>query len=164
MVRSWSCSDFIRLVMATLFDIIEVKDDVLYVKENTEIGYNYVFSGGVFDGSYPGSKTRRGRVLEHGKIVNTLTCNCGSQFYVFDVRETDNKTYNYRIRKLTERECFRLMGVDDKDIDTIQDAGISKTQQYKMAGNSIVVDVLYHIFRKLMVDTKAEYGTQLELF
>ena len=46
MVRSWSCSDFIRLVMATLFDIIEVKDDVLYVKENTEIGYNYVFSGG----------------------------------------------------------------------------------------------------------------------
>ena len=70
----------------------------------------------------------------------------------------------YRIRKLTEREAFRLMGVDDKDIDTIQDAGISKTQQYKMAGNSIVVDVLYHIFRKMFVDTKADPGTQLELF
>lgn len=69
-----------------------------------------------------------------------------------------------RIRKLTERECFRLMGVDDSDIDKIQSAGISMTQQYKMAGNSIVVDVLYHIFRKLIVDTKADYGTQLELF
>lgn len=69
-----------------------------------------------------------------------------------------------RIRKLTERECFRLMGVDDSDIDKIKSAGISMTQQYKMAGNSIVVDVLYHIFRKLIVDTKADYGTQLELF
>lgn len=70
----------------------------------------------------------------------------------------------YRIRKLTERECFRLMGVEDADIDKIQAANISKTQQYKMAGNSIVVDVLYHIFRKLLVETKADPGTQLELF
>ena len=70
----------------------------------------------------------------------------------------------YRIRQLTERECFRLMGVLDKDIDTIQATGISKTRQYKMAGNSIVVDVLYHIFLKLLVETKADPGTQLELF
>jgi hypothetical protein len=69
-----------------------------------------------------------------------------------------------RIRKLTEREAFRLMGCDDADIDKIQSAGISKTQQYKMAGNSIVVDVLYHIFRKMFVETKPEGGTQLELF
>lgn len=56
---------------------------------------------------------------------------------------------NYRIRKLTPRECFRLMGVSEKDIDTIQGAGISNSQQYKMAGNSIVVDVLEDIFREL---------------
>lgn len=62
----------------------------------------------------------------------------------------------YRIRKLTPRECFRLMGVDDKDIDTIQNAGISNSQQYKMAGNSIVVDVLYLIFRKAFVDKQNE--------
>lgn len=68
-----------------------------------------------------------------------------------------------RIRKLTERECFRLMGVDDKDIDTIQQSGVSKTQQYKMAGNSIVVDVLYHIFRKMFVETQNE-SRQLTLF
>ena len=70
----------------------------------------------------------------------------------------------YRIRKLTERECFRLMGVDDADIDKIQADGISKTQQYKMAGNSIVVDVLYHIFKKMFVETRAEANVQLELF
>lgn len=62
----------------------------------------------------------------------------------------------YRIRKLTPRECFRLMGVDDADIDKIQASGISNSQQYKMAGNSIVVDVLYHLFRKIFVETESE--------
>ena len=69
----------------------------------------------------------------------------------------------YRIRKLTERECFRLMDVDDADIDKIQAAGISKSQQYKMAGNSICVGVLFHIFRKLFVDKENE-NQQLTLF
>ena len=50
----------------------------------------------------------------------------------------------YRIRKLTARECFRLMGVQDSDIDKIKSAGISESQQYKLAGNSIVVDTLLH--------------------
>lgn len=62
----------------------------------------------------------------------------------------------YRIRKLTPRECFRLMGVDDKDIDTLQSAGVSNSQQYKLAGNSIVVDVLYHLFRKMFCETENE--------
>lgn len=69
----------------------------------------------------------------------------------------------YRIRKLTEREVFRLMDVDDEDIDKIQDAGISRSQQYKMAGNSICIGVLYHIFRKLFIDTENE-NKQLTLF
>lgn len=67
------------------------------------------------------------------------------------------------IRKLTERECFRLMDVLETDIDRIQAAGISRTQQYKMAGNSIVVSVLYHIFRKMFVETQCE-TRQLKLF
>ena len=50
----------------------------------------------------------------------------------------------FRIRKLTPKECFRLMGVDDADIDKIQASGISNSGQYKLAGNSIVVDVLLH--------------------
>lgn len=72
-------------------------------------------------------------------------------------------TTNYRIRKLTPRECFRLMGVYEKDIDNIQKSGISKTQQYKMAGNSIVVDVLYYIFKKMFVDNSCE-DAQLSIF
>ncbi|MBO7315323.1 MAG: DNA cytosine methyltransferase [Alistipes sp.] len=63
---------------------------------------------------------------------------------------------SYRIRKLTPRECFRLMGVDDADIDKLMSAGISNSQLYKCAGNSIVVDTLYHLFRKLFCDKEGE--------
>ena len=59
---------------------------------------------------------------------------------------------DYRIRKLTPRECFRLMGMRDDDIDKIQQAGISNTQQYKMAGNSIVINVLEAIFKNLFME------------
>ena len=77
------------------------------------------------------------------------------------------KGKKFRIRKLTPRECFRLMGVDDKDIDKIQAAGISNSSQYKLAGNSIVVDVLYHLFRKMFIETDMERTSepqQLTLF
>lgn len=70
---------------------------------------------------------------------------------------------NYRVRKLTPKEYFRLMGVSEGDIEKIQNSGVSQSQQYKMAGNSIVVDVLEHIFRKLFVDTGQE-SQQLMLF
>ena len=59
---------------------------------------------------------------------------------------------DYRIRKLTPRECFRLMGMRDDDIDKIQAIGLSNTQQYKMAGNSIVVNVLEAIFKNLFME------------
>jgi site-specific DNA-cytosine methylase len=56
----------------------------------------------------------------------------------------------YRIRKLTPRECFRLMGCDEETIDIIQAAGISNSQQYKLAGNSIVVACLEKIFEQML--------------
>lgn len=78
-----------------------------------------------------------------------------------------NMTYgastSYRIRKLTPRECFRLMGVSETNIDKIQQSGVSQSQQYKMAGNSIVVDCLYHLFRKMLTETQCE-SQQLSLF
>lgn len=73
------------------------------------------------------------------------------------------KGKKFRIRKLTPRECFRLMGVNDKDIDKIQAVGISNSSLYKLAGNSIVVDVLYHLFRKMFVEKEQE-NSQLTLF
>lgn len=68
-----------------------------------------------------------------------------------------------KIRRLTERELFRLMDVEEKDIDTLLSAGISNTQLAKMAGNSIVVSCLYYIFRNIFTDT-VDAGTQTQLF
>lgn len=56
---------------------------------------------------------------------------------------------NYRIRKLTPKECWRLMGFDDEDFDKAQAVPTSNTQLYKQAGNSIVVKVLEKIFLNL---------------
>jgi site-specific DNA-cytosine methylase len=70
--------------------------------------------------------------------------------------------HNYRIRKLTERECFRLMGVKDEDSDKIREV-VSKSQCYKLAGNSIVVDVMVHMFDQLFFGNK-NANQQLELF
>ena len=57
----------------------------------------------------------------------------------------------YRIRKMTPRECGRLMGVDDPDISTMLGCGLSDAALYKMYGNSIVVNVLENIFDSLLV-------------
>ena len=65
------------------------------------------------------------------------------------VTERPSVKYNLRIRKLTSRECLRLMGWSDECIDKIQGCGISCSQQYKQAGNGIVVQVLEAIFTSL---------------
>lgn len=78
----------------------------------------------------------------------------------------ETKVLRFDIRKLTPRECFRLMDVDDADIDKIQAAGISNSQQYKLAGNSIARNCLTQIFRKMFIDVSKEYsyGEQMSLF
>ena len=58
-------------------------------------------------------------------------------------------TKDIRVRKLTPRECFRLMGFSDQDFDAAKNVGVSNSQLYKQAGNSIVVDVLYYIYVEL---------------
>lgn len=86
-------------------------------------------------------------------VANTIT-SVQKDSMVAEPKESE--TIHYRIRKLTPRECFRLMGVEDEKIDIIQAAGISNSQQYKLAGNSIVEDVLYHLFRKMFCETENE--------
>ena len=115
----------------------------IIIPQATKNGEIRMELGGVFDMSYPNSKTRRGRVQDGGTVTPTITRNTESA-----LRQIGT---DYRIRKLTPRECFRLMGVSDADIDKIQAAGISKSQQYKMAGNSIVVNWLAAIFRQLFI-------------
>lgn len=99
-----------------------------------------------------------------------------TELFMKQVRQSKKKPFvlpkelkgkKFRIRKLTPRECFRLMGVDDTDIDKIQKTGLSKSSQYKLAGNSIVVDNLYHLFRKMFIEKepdKSDKPQQLSLF
>ena len=75
----------------------------------------------------------------------------------------DKEGRKYRIRKLTPTECFRLMYVEDEDIEKMKQAGIAKTNLYKLAGNSIVVSCMFHLFRKLFIE-KGNENQQLELF
>ena len=85
-------------------------------------------------------------------------------------------TFPYRIRRLTPRECFRLMDVDDEDYDRIKNyvkghrkngkpMYISESQQYKLAGNSIVVACMEHIFEQLFFPSgRVTEPRQLDIF
>ena len=61
---------------------------------------------------------------------------------------------NYRIRKLTPKECFRLMGFSDEEFQRCVDAGISNSQLYRQSGNSIVTNVMYYIFKNLLKEVE----------
>ena len=67
----------------------------------------------------------------------------------------------YRIRKMTPRECGRLMGVYDDDIDKMLGCGLSDNALYKMYGNSIVVNVLENIFDALLVNMAEDKNISL---
>lgn len=74
--------------------------------------------------------------------------------YLFDgeIKNINNELIKQgKIRRYTPKECFRLMGLSEEDINKIQSTGLSDTQQYKLAGNSIVVQVLESIFRELLL-------------
>lgn len=105
----------------------------------------------------PSGKGMNGRVVSDRGIAPTLSTNKVEGMKIL------SSEVDFRIRKLTEREVFRLMDVSEEDIDRIQNAGISRRQQYKMAGNSIVVACLYHIFRKLFIEQESE-SQQLTIF
>lgn len=91
----------------------------------------------------------------HDKVISdvapTQTANCGNS----NCSATVLIQYNdYSIRKLTPRECYRLMGFSDEDFDKVKACGISDSQCYKQAGNSIVVNCLMAIFTNMFKDTE----------
>lgn len=131
----------------------------VHIKQATKNGYIECAVGGVFDGSYLKSKTRRGRVQSGGNVCPTLTASNHDIYRIIDKENVDmdkmreyykcNEDEELAIRALTPKEYFRLMGFDDRDVDILIENGISNTQLYKMAGNSIVVDVLEHLYESL---------------
>ena len=106
------------------------------VREATKKGYAEASVGDSVNLSHPNSKTRRGRVGEG--IANTLVTG-DSQGVVMP---------NFRIRKLTPRECWRLQGFPDWAFDKAQEVN-SNSQLYKQAGNSVTVNVIKEIARYL---------------
>lgn len=118
---------------------IKGEGNKIAIRQATKKGYIECDIGGVADLSYPNSKTRRGRVQDNGNICPTITATetgiCRLESLL-------------RIRKLTPKECFRLMGFDDSAYDAASNV-VSNSQLYKQTGNSIVVDVLYYILVEL---------------
>lgn len=108
----------------------------ILIKEATKQGYAEAQIGDSVNLSHPNSKTRRGRVGK--QIANTLLTG-ESQGVV----EPD-----FRIRKLTPRECWRLQGFPDWAFDKAQEVN-SNSQLYKQAGNSVTVNVIEVIAREL---------------
>ncbi|MTI49446.1 MAG: DNA cytosine methyltransferase [Firmicutes bacterium] len=137
------------------------------VREATKKGYAIAKMGDSINFSLPNSKTRRGRV---GKgFAQTLDTQCNQA----------TLTKDYKIRKLTPLECFRLQGFDDEDYWKARRAleksfyngkDRSDSRMYKMAGNSITVNVPMEIFKNLLLgrvqDTPEQYmeRNQLSMF
>ncbi|ARQ94572.1 DNA (cytosine-5-)-methyltransferase [Weissella phage PWc] len=109
------------------------RESKVLVREATKKGYDIATVGDSINMAQPNSKTRRGRV-GHG-LANTLVT--GS--------EQATLTEELRIRKITPRECWRLQAFPDELFDRAQATGMSDSQLYKQAGNSVTVNVIEYI-------------------
>lgn len=126
-------------VTAVLYEENNESEVCYKVKQATKTGYDIAQEGDSIDLSYANQNTRRGRVGK--QICNTL-----------DTGANKNVVQNYKIRKLIPLECWRLQGFSDSDFEKAKAVPTSNTQLYKMAGNSITVNVLEAIFENLLND------------
>ena len=110
------------------------------IKEATKQGYKEAYEG---DGVNISSRMKYQRGNVQKESIQTLTTSGGSDRGVV--------LNNLRIRKLTPKECWRLMGFDDADYEKAAKVN-SNTQLYKQAGNSIVVNVLEAILKELLIN------------
>ena len=118
----------------------------ILIKNATKQGYLEAVDGDGVDLTYPDSETRRGRVQK--QISHTITTQDSLGVY-----------NDFRIRKLTPKECWRLMGFTDEDFLKAQSIHSNSTL-YKQAGNSIVVNVLEKLFYNLFNDKYGQHEKQ----
>lgn len=163
--------------MITFSDNLEnttnLQEQCLNIKNATKKGYQEAYNGDGVDLSQPNSKTRRGRVQKDSIQTLTTQNNLGvcvignympsgheasriidSKGIAPTIKENHGtvnatQTNDLRIRKLTPKECWRLMGFDDEDFNKASQVN-SNTQLYKQAGNSIVVNILESILKNLL--------------
>lgn len=133
------------------FEMIDENTKVkfLKIKEATKKGYTEAYEGDSVDLSYPNSRGRVGHQVAH-----TLTTSPKMGGVIMKDDEP-------RIRKLTPKECYRLMGFDDEDFYKAA-AVNSNAQLYKQAGNSIVVNVIEKLLCKLEETQKWLVGMEEE--
>lgn len=144
------------------------ENNLLAIKEATTKGYSEATVGDSVNLSHPNSSTRRGRVGK--QVANTLLTGEEQGVVVYDFYNRNIKdevgtltasghqgntkagTFGIldgiRIRKLTPRECWRLQGFPDWAFDKAQ-AVNSNSQLYKQAGNSVTVNVIEAIAKRL---------------
>lgn len=121
----------------------------ILIKNATKKGYLEATDGDGIDTAYPDSKTRRGRVQKN--MAHTITTDDSKAVIVQKPRGFNAvELPEYRIRKLTPKECWRLMGCSDEDFHKAEQVN-SNSQLYKQAGNAIVVDVLEAIFTQMFL-------------
>lgn len=152
----WHCPNSEHLRGGQREPKVIVIDDTYGYEENSRAYHNYC----------PALRSERSGL----KVMNDMEYKIdadGILHLSYDITKTDNDNQNenvdfsdvpYRIRKLTPKECWRLMGFSDGDFTKAKSAlnekcykgkDKSSSQLYKQAGNSIVVDVLYYIFKQL---------------
>lgn len=132
-------------------------DNTIKIKSGTQKGYEEATIGDSINYTFPSSKTRKGRVgkgvaqtldtaCNQAIIHNCITEAIGRQGSSSEYIDSCKKVYqaSHQIRRLTPRECFRLMDFPDSFTWLVSDS-----QAYKQAGNSIVVNVLYKILKQL---------------
>jgi DNA (cytosine-5)-methyltransferase 1 len=143
------------------------EDSYIKIKSATSKGYEEATEGDSINFSVPNSETRRGRVGK--QVAHTLDTGCQQGVLIGDYRTDEGFRWRddgncptlcararedgsgqpitsngYKIRRLTPRECFRLMDFPDTFTWPVSDS-----QAYKQAGNSIVVNVLYKLLKQL---------------
>ena len=135
-----------RYGQTTLSNHRAERSGVLLIKEATKKGYKEANPGDSVDLGFSGSNTRRGRVGQD--IAHTLETSC-----IQGIVERGG-----RIRRLMPRECLRLQGFDEWQIDRIL-AIQSDAQAYKQAGNSVTANVIEAIGRRIReVDAELKAG------
>ena len=153
-----------------------IKNDGLKIRVANKTGYQIANEGDGIDLEQPNSNTRRGRIQKDSVDTLNTSDNKGAVIRVGQVSSKGSQAGmvyssegvsqtlcsgthgyamgnildNYRIRKLTPKECWRLMGFKDEQFAKAEQV-CSNTQLYKQAGNSIVVNVLEEIFKNLIV-------------
>ena len=129
---------FDKYKQSDIVETLKVGGDtpLMRVKNGTKKGYDIAGPGDGISLAYPHSKLRRGRVGKGCSQTLDTSCNMGT-------------IDDFRIRRLTPLECFRLQGFPDEMVEVARKIKLSDVRLYKMAGNAITVNVAEAVARKI---------------